>query len=175
MQRQPKKRPKISFKKSTSLTEQHHGETVKIHNIIKQHQTTGFVSHVASRPPQYADMVTAPDFYQAQCIIANASSMFEEIPAQIRKSFDNDPGQFLDFISNPENKQQMDELGIDSSHIPEDYEKPLSEDEKEQVHLEELIDSKLAQEAKISLSDATPEQLQAAINNHPSNKPPKDA
>lgn len=163
MQRQPKQRTKILFDNKSSLTEQHHGETVKIHNILKQYQNTGFVQHVAARSPQFADMTSAPDFYEAQVIIANANSMFEEIPATIRKEFDNDPGQFLDFISNPENKEQIEAFGLDSSHIPEDYQKPLSKEEKEQVHLEDLIHKKIQQEANVSLSEATPEQLTAAL------------
>lgn len=163
MQRQPKTRPKQSFKDSSGLTEKHHGETVKIQNILKQYQNTGFVSHTAKTQPIYGDMASAPDFYQAQCILAETSSMFEEVPATIRKQFENDPGKYLEFIQNPENKEAMTEMGIDSSHIPENYEKPLSKDETDQLHLEDLIDRKIQQEASPSLSDANEQQLKAAL------------
>jgi len=163
MQRQPKFRPTLNFKETQSLTEQHHGETVKIHNILRQYQNTGFVSHTSKHEPMYADMVDAPNFYEAQCILAQTSSMFQEVPAKLRKQFDNDPGKYLEFIQNPENKAEMEELGIDSSHIPEDYSKPLSKDETDQLHLEDLIDRKIQQEASTSLSDANEQQLQQAL------------
>lgn len=170
MQKQPKSRPRLDFTESASITEQHHGETVKIHNIIKQHQNTGIVTHFSKQTPQYGDLALAPDFYQAQCIIANAQTAFEEVPATIRKEFENDAGKFLDFIQNPENKEEMEQMGLDSSHIPEDYEKPLSKDEENQIHLEEAIDAKLQQEASTSLTDANEQQLQQALAQIQKNK-----
>lgn len=163
MLKQPKVRPKQSFKNSIKLTEQHHGESVKIQNILSNYERTGLITHINRREPIFADWTSAPDYYHAQKIIADANSMFEQVPAQIRAQFANDPAQFLDFIQNPENKQAMEDLGIETSHIPEDYEKPLSEDEKNQVHLEDMIEQKMQERASQKLSEASADQLREQL------------
>lgn len=43
--------------------------------------------------------------------------MFDEIPAAIRQKFNNDPGQFIDFMQNPENIESIEALGFDASHL----------------------------------------------------------
>lgn len=164
MRRRSTVRPVQDFNQTESMTEQHHGKTVKIQSILSHYEKTGQVPHMARRQPFYADMTSAPNYYEAQCIVAEARSTFEEIPSQIRKQFDNDPGQFLEFIGNPENKAEMAEMGFDVSHIPEDFVKPLSEDEEQQVHLEDLIERKLADKASQKLSEASPELLRAELN-----------
>ena len=163
MQQQPKKRPILDFSNAQTMTEQHHADVVKTQNIMKQFQTTGMATHLNNRPPIYEDLSEAPDFYEAQKIIANAKSMFEEVPAQIRREFNHDPGQYLEFIQNPENKDQMEEMGLDTSHFPENWSKPLSKEERDQIHLEEAIEAKIAQKASQSVSEASIEELQAAI------------
>lgn len=161
--RNSKKSTALDFTDQKTLTEQCHRDEVKIQNIMKRHRTTGLVSHLSKQHGFYADMSSAPDFYTAQTVIAQTKSMFEEIPAKIRKDFDNDPGKFLDFIQNPDNKDQMAEYGFDVSHL-DNYEKPLSDYERDQVHLEEMIDQRLQADKAVSLSDASPEQLQAALS-----------
>lgn len=119
MQKRNDSKTALDFSDSPSLTEQHHADSVNIHNIVRQHAETGIITHINNKQPVYADLSSAPDFIAAQNIIANARSHFEEVPSQIRKQFDNDPAQFLEFISNPENKTALDELGLDSSHLPD--------------------------------------------------------
>ena len=38
--------------------------------------------------------------------------MFEELPATIRKKFENDPAKFLDFVNDERNADEMVELGL---------------------------------------------------------------
>lgn len=118
MQRQSpiREKTKMSFKNSKSLTEQCHKDEVKIQNILGRYRR-GLPIPPSGRQPFYADMVGAPDFYEAQRFLAETASMFEEVPAQVRAYFGNDPGKYLAFISNPDNAEQMKEFGIDSSHV----------------------------------------------------------
>lgn len=147
---QPKKRPKISFKDERNLTEQHHGESVKIKNILHTYQTTGVIQHTSARTPTYQNTVGMPEYYEAQLIIANANSAFEKVPAQIRAEFENDPAKYLAFIQDPENRDQIIELGLDASHIPEDYE---TKEDKAKAKQEE----KTAQAVKEALKAAKSE------------------
>lgn len=62
-------------------------------------------------PPVYAD-VSGVDFDQAQLVVAAAKSRFFSLPARVRDRFDNDPGSFLDFMDDPRNVQEAQELGL---------------------------------------------------------------
>lgn len=110
---------RTSFKGSKSLTEQHHKSEVKIQNIMKKHQATGLITHTSQYAGEYSNMVNAPDFMEAQLVIAEAKSMFESVPAHIRKEFANDPAQFLKFMQDEENREKIEAFGLDTTHLPE--------------------------------------------------------
>ena len=83
--------------KMPSMTEQHHQESSDINNIMKKYTETGIVDHVSKYEPVYGDHSGA-DFHEAMSIVANAQSMFLDLPAQAREKFDNDPAKFLDYV-----------------------------------------------------------------------------
>ena len=102
-----------------SLTEQSHAETVNINHIMARYQRNRVLDHVNMHQGTYNDYANAPTYYEAQCVIANANSMFESVPPHIRADFQNDPAQFVDFMQNPENREAIEEYGFDASHLPE--------------------------------------------------------
>lgn len=65
-----------------------------------------------SGEPQFGDFSDIPDLQTAQNKLIEANEMFMELPAKVRKRFDNDPTAFIDFVQNPDNKAEMEELGI---------------------------------------------------------------
>ena len=105
--------------KLPSLTEQCHGDECKIDNIVKKYRETGVIDRINSKKPQYMDMTGSKTLHEAYNIMADAKTAFMELPAKVRKDFDNDPGLFVDFMQNPENKTQIEEYGFDSSYLPE--------------------------------------------------------
>jgi phage internal scaffolding protein len=44
--------------------------------------------------------------------IAEAQSMFNDLPSSIRDRFANDPGTFLDFCSNDVNRKELAQMGL---------------------------------------------------------------
>lgn len=112
-------RRKVTLECGPSMTEQAHADQVNIHSIMKKYKETGMVDHMAAHSGDYADMVGAPDYLEAQNIIAEANSLFASIPSYIRDDFGNDPAQFLDFLQDPANKQQMDAYGFPTDHLPD--------------------------------------------------------
>jgi phage internal scaffolding protein len=42
----------------------------------------------------------------------NAEESFYRLPSKVRMKFDNDPLDFIDFASNPDNLDEMRELGL---------------------------------------------------------------
>ena len=61
--------------------------------------------------PEYGE-ITQDCLYDAMNIVAQANTMFEELPATVRDKFKNDPGLFLDFVQDPKNGPEMVELGL---------------------------------------------------------------
>jgi len=110
------KRNQLAYE-GESMTEQAHRDEVKIQNIIAKHQKTGLLNHVSKYEGTYSDMASATDFTEAQNIIAEAKSMFETVPSEIRAIFDNQPEKFLDFMQNQENIESIEEMGLDASHL----------------------------------------------------------
>lgn len=59
------------------------------------------------------DLTEAPNTYQAVMdILIAAQNSFGEMPADVRARFNNDPGRFMDFCSDPENLDEMRKLGL---------------------------------------------------------------
>lgn len=113
-----RRRSQIDFTADRGLTEQAHAKEADIHVIMRKAARTGMIEHINNRPKQYSDLASRPDFQEAMNIVAEAQSTFETIPAEIRARFRNDPAEFLDYINNPNNREDMEELGFTTDHLP---------------------------------------------------------
>lgn len=82
-----------------------------INNIMKKFQRTGMITHVARSEPSYG-FATAMDYHSAMELVRKADEMFSSVPASIRKKFGNDAAAFLEFVTNPENVEEMRKLGV---------------------------------------------------------------
>ncbi len=78
-------------------TVQTHKSTCDLNKIVAKAQKTGALSHVAKYSLQYGD-ATGPDYEAALNVIAEADSMFAELPSEVRNEFGNDAMAFLDFV-----------------------------------------------------------------------------
>lgn len=105
-----KRRILQTFKKP-SRTKQSMAAECDINNIMSKYNKTGLVSHVNEHKGQYGD-ATGVDFQHAQNMIIEATETFASLPANLRKEFDNDPSQFLAFVSDDNNIDAMRELGL---------------------------------------------------------------
>mgnify|MGYP000175390794 CR=1 FL=1 len=95
----------------TGRTKQNHKDECDINHIMRKFKKTGVVEHRNENEPQYgfADAIT---FNEAMNIVITAQTMFDDLPSHLRRKFGNDPSNFLDFVQNPENLQEMRELGL---------------------------------------------------------------
>lgn len=79
---------------------------------MKNYKRNGLAAHVAKTLPQYGDFDNSLD-YQSACNQLNAAdAAFLSLPAKVRERMGNDPGKFLDFMANPENKEEAIRLGL---------------------------------------------------------------
>ena len=70
------------------------------------------LSHLANYGGEYGDFSDwdANTYEDMQIQLARANSMFEDLPAELRNEFENDPGKWLEFVNNPENKDRLEEI-----------------------------------------------------------------
>lgn len=101
----------ITFTDPT-LAQQHFKDECDVNNILRKYEATGLVTHVANGTPSYGDFSSVLEFQQAQNILIEAQDAFDALPASLRKRFDNDPAFMLEFIENPDNREEAEKLGL---------------------------------------------------------------
>lgn len=113
-----------------SLTQQHFAQEADIKTIIKKHDRTGIISHVARGVAQYGDYSEINEYREALDKVNNAQASFQELPSQIRAMFGNDAGEFFEFATNPANAEKMVELGLKAEPPkPRDQAQPAVKEE----------------------------------------------
>lgn len=62
--------------------------------------------------PKFLDLSELPSFDESQRLLADVGSQFRVQPAAFRAEFDNDESIFVDWILDPENRDEAIELGV---------------------------------------------------------------
>lgn len=110
----PRKRVQVHFdaEKEPSKTEQSFRDECNINLIMAKYRKSGEMSHLARVNPTYGDFSLGLDFQTAQNHVIDAQADFDSLSAEIRARMNNDPGQLLDFLADPENLEEARELGL---------------------------------------------------------------
>lgn len=93
-------------------TRQEFKDECDINILLAQYERTGVVSHINPRSPMYLDVTDVPDLRGAIDLVNAANESFMTLPAAVRKTFDNDPVQFVEFASDPRNIGKLREWGL---------------------------------------------------------------
>ena len=108
--------PRVQLEcQDSSLTHQSFKENCDINNILKKYESTGLVEHLNNHNGNYGNFLDAPSYQEALNHVINTEHMFNSVPANIRAKFNNDPAQFLEFVQNPDNKEELISLGLAKS------------------------------------------------------------
>lgn len=94
-----------------SMTQQSDKNETDINILMQRFGATGQLPTVTD-PAKFGDFTEAPDFRTAQDMLMRAREAFAAVPAKIRKQFDNDPAKFHEFVTNPDNLEEMQNLGL---------------------------------------------------------------
>ncbi len=95
-----------------SLTEQHHKDECNINVILSRYDKTGLVTHTNSMKGSYEDFSEVSSYQESMNMVIRAQDDFMNMPSHIRKRFGNDPGTFMEFVSNPKNKEELENMGL---------------------------------------------------------------
>lgn len=107
-------------------TKQSFKEEVDINTIVKRFGL-GYELPSHFRVPEYGDFTNMHDFHGAMNAVRAATENFELLPADVRAKFNNDPGAFVDFATDPENRAEIKKLGLLSPEAIERDEKQAQE------------------------------------------------
>lgn len=93
-----------------SRTRQEFAKECDINEIMANYKRTGVVSHVNEARPQYGDFANLPDLHRAMEIFNAAEAAFMQLPAAVRKEYDNDPQSFVTFVQAAESEEDLAKL-----------------------------------------------------------------
>lgn len=94
-----------------SLTVQADAKAADMNFIMDRFQKTGQFPGFSSSPA-YGDFDNVSDFRTALDLVREAQADFMQLPAKVRARFENDPVQFVEFVEDPGNLEEMDALGL---------------------------------------------------------------
>ena len=98
--------------KDESLARQSEQDAADINVIVKRFTQAGLVP--AEDPSLYfADVSEVGTFADVlERVEQGRKYFYNKVPAVVRARFDHDPAKFLDFMANPENRDEAVELGL---------------------------------------------------------------
>lgn len=95
-----------------SMTKQSFKNECDINNLLNKYQKTGLLEHVSVHKGDYSDLSYVQDYHTSLNQLNNAQETFNSLPSSLRKKFDNDPRQFVEFVLDPNNKDEIHALGL---------------------------------------------------------------
>lgn len=100
-----------------SRTKQADKDACDINNIIARYKKTGILPE--QRQGFYADVSNVKDYRESLHQVIAAEDAFMRLPAKLRDRFANNPAAVLDFIADPKNIKECEDLGLIEKKIVE--------------------------------------------------------
>ncbi len=97
-------RPKKDY--SDGRTQQCHKDECDIEKIMSRFQRTGTISHVNKYQGVYADY-SEYDFAEQTRRLNAGIEVFDALPGEVRREFNQDPQAFFNFVNDPANKDDL--------------------------------------------------------------------
>lgn len=111
-----KKKVVVNFPEK-GLTKQNFKKECDINHIMAKFQKTGAIEHRNAYQGQYGD-IPAITFHEAMNLVLDAQEQFMSLPSSLRKRFSNDPAEYLDFVQDSANLDEMVKLGLANAPSP---------------------------------------------------------
>lgn len=83
-----------------------------INTLVRRFGLSVDVPLPAETLAHYGDYSGLVDYHSAKQMLIDAQDAFEDLPAHLRGRFNNDPGQLLDFLHDPNNRSEAVKLGL---------------------------------------------------------------
>lgn len=106
-------RKRVQFKSDKpSKTQQHLKNECDVNSILERYRKTGTITHVKKSSGMYGDFSKYSNFQENLNIVKDAYELFDNLPSQIRKKFDNDPSELINYLQDPKNHEEAIQHGL---------------------------------------------------------------
>ena len=95
-----------------SRTKQSFAAECDIKKIVAKFAKTGMIRHLNAKAPFYGDVSNIVNYQESLGVVMEAQELFRGLSADIRNRFENDPQKLINFLNNPANLKEAQELGI---------------------------------------------------------------
>jgi len=104
-------RSAVDFTGKVSNTKKSFRDECDINKIVERFTRTGLLPD-GKGPGVYGDFASVPDYQRSCDLVISAERQFLSLDAKVRKRFGNSPVEFLKFVADPANVQEMIDLGL---------------------------------------------------------------
>jgi phage internal scaffolding protein len=98
-----------------TMTIQSEKDACDVNKIVEKCRRTGLMTNVRKDEPRYGDFSSAVDYHDCVFRAQQAQDSFMELSASVRSRFENDPGKLIDFLADPNNREEAVKLGLVAS------------------------------------------------------------
>lgn len=106
------KGPRIDCSKDEKMTQQSEKDDADI-NVIVERAKRGALLTFNPKAPMYGDFTEVPrDLREALVLARRAEDLFMTLDPFVRRRFENDPMQMLDFLNDSKNRDEAVKLGL---------------------------------------------------------------
>lgn len=100
-----------TFLNTESKVQQNMKDETDLNKILKKY-ARGIMPRQNSIPPRFIDISELPDYQDFLNMQIKTERILRSLPASVTRRFGNDPTKILEFLKNPENKEQAIKLGL---------------------------------------------------------------
>lgn len=115
----PTVRTSIIFPKETMAKQSFKDET-NINTIMRKYENGHAIEHVSRVQGAYGDFTNVQSYQLSLNQVIEAQEAFDQLPAMIRKRFNNDPAHLMTFLEDPSNLDEAVKLGLVERKTPPD-------------------------------------------------------
>lgn len=108
------KSPKGIVNNGASMTQSQFKDECDINKIMDRYFRTGCLSDPLNqlKPGTYGDFSEMGDYMENMNKIVQAREMFDALPSKVRERFGNNPGVMIEFVMDPDNREEAKKLGL---------------------------------------------------------------
>lgn len=100
-----------TINEEATLTQQHYKDSTDVNNIVKQYDQTGMLP-TSNKVAQFLDVSNIQDYQTSLQTVYEAQKAFDNLPANVRTRFENDPSKLIAFIEDDKNSDEAYTLGL---------------------------------------------------------------
>ncbi len=135
-------KPEVKKYKLHGKTKQSQADECDINMLLERYQRDASLGHLEKYGGQYGNYADY-DFENHVTKIAEMNTIFEQLPAEVKKDFGQSTNKFFEFVTAPENREKLAELLPEIANQGRYFQKTVTQEQQ-------------------GTQDVAPEQLQAA-------------